>query len=158
MAKKMAEGRFTMDDFLKQIKSLRRMGSMKQLLGMLPGVGGMMKNMDVDEGALDQVECMANSMTPAERENVSTMNKSRVRRVAKGSGAGQQDVNKLLKQFDMVKKMSQQMAGGGMKGRMQMAKQMAAGGGMGGGMPGLPTKGSTKTSGSKQGFKKRKKR
>lgn len=164
MAQKMAEGRFTMDDFLKQIKSLRRMGSMKQLLGMLPGVGGMMKNMDVDEGALDQVESMANSMTPSEREDVSTMNKSRVRRVAKGSGAGQQDVNKLLKQFDMVKKMSQQMAGGGMKGRMQMAKQLSAGGeggaggGLGGGMPGLPTKGSTKTAGPKHGFKKRKKR
>jgi len=158
MAQKMAEGHFTMDDFLKQIKSLRRMGSMKQLLGMLPGVGGMMKNMDVDEGALDQVESMANSMTPSEREDVSTMNKSRVRRVAKGSGAGQQDVNKLLKQFGMVKKMSQQMAGGGMKGRMQMAKQLSAGGAMGGGMPGLPTKGSTKTSGPNHGFKKRKKR
>ncbi len=157
MAKKMAEGRFTMDDFLKQIKSLRRMGSMKQLMGMLPGVGSMMKNMDIDEGALDRVENMANSMTAAEREDVSLMNKSRTRRVAKGSGSGQQDVNRLLKQFDMVKKMSQQMAGGGMKGRMQMARQMASGG-MGGGMPGFSAKGSTKTAGVKQGFKARKRK
>ncbi|MCH2135635.1 MAG: signal recognition particle protein [Phycisphaerales bacterium] len=155
LAKKMAEGRFTMDDFLKQIRSLRRMGSMKSLLGMLPGVGSMLKGMDVDEGALDSVENVAKSMTKAERADVSVMNKSRVRRVARGSGSGQQDVNRLLKQFDMVKKMSQQMAGGGMKGRMQMARQMA-----GGGMPGmgLPSRGSTKTSGVKSKFKKRKRR
>ena len=155
MAKKMAEGRFTMDDFMKQIRSLRRMGSIKQLMGMLPGVGSMLKNMDVDEGALDSVECMTNSMTASEREDVSLMNKSRVRRVARGSGSGQQDVNRLLKQFEMVKKMSQQMAGGGLKGRAQMARQMASGMGS---TQGMPTRGSTKTSGVKAGFKKRKKR
>jgi len=156
MAKKMAEGRFTMDDFLKQIKSLRRMGSMKSLLGMLPGVGSMLKNMDVDEGALDQVESVAKSMTDAERADVSVMNKSRVRRVARGSGSGQQDVNRLLKQFEMVKKMSQQMAGGPKRGRMQMAREMASGNMMQG-MPGMG-RGSTKTAGMKSNFKKRKKR
>jgi len=157
MAKKMAEGRFTMDDFLKQIKSLRRMGSMKSLLGMLPGVGSMLKGMDVDEGALDQVESVAKSMTHAERADVSMMNKSRVRRVARGSGSGQQDVNRLLKQFEMVKKMSQKMAGGGKKGRMQMARDMTSGNMMQG-MGDMPTRGSTKTAGVKSGFKKRKRR
>ena len=132
------------------------MGSMKSLLGMLPGVGSMLKNMDVDEGALDQVESVAKSMTDAERADVSVMNKSRVRRVARGSGSGQQDVNRLLKQFEMVKKMSQQMAGGPKRGRMQMAREMASGNMMQG-MPGMG-RGSTKTAGMKSNFKKRKKR
>jgi signal recognition particle subunit SRP54 len=156
MAQKMADGRFTMDDFLKQIKSLRRMGSMKSLLGMLPGVGSMLKGMDPDEGALDQVQSVAGSMTSAEREDVSLMNKSRVRRVARGSGSGQQDVNRLLKQFDMVKKMSQQMASSPKQDRKQMARDMASGNMMQG-MAAMG-RGSTKISNVKSGFKKRKKR
>ena len=153
LAEKMAKGQFTMDDFLKQLRSLRRMGSMKQLLGMLPGVGRMLKDIDLDEGRFDRIEVMAKSMTGGERHDVSIMNKSRVRRVAQGSGTSGSDVNALLKQFEMVRRMSQQMAGGG---RLQAAKAMAAGG-----MPdmgALAGRGSTKTKSNKAGFKRRKRK
>jgi len=153
LAEKMAKGQFTMDDFLKQLKSIRRMGSMKQLLGMLPGVGRMLKDVDVDDSQFDRIEAMAGSMTSVERTDVAIMNKSRVRRVARGSGTSGSDVNKLIKQFDMIKKMSQQMAGGG---RMDAAKAMAAGGMPDPGM--LSGRGSTKTKSAKSGFKRRKRR
>jgi len=153
LAEKMAKGQFTMDDFLKQLRSLRRMGNMKQLLGMLPGVGKMLKGVDLDDGQFDRVEAIAGSMTAAERHDVSVMNKSRIRRVARGSGSSGPDVNKLLKQFDMIKKMSQQMAGGG---RLQAAKAMASGGIPDMGM--LAGRGSTKTKSAKAGFKRRKRR
>jgi len=129
------------------------MGNMKQLLGMLPGVGKMLKGVDLDDGQFDRVEAIAGSMTAAERHDVSVMNKSRIRRVARGSGSSGPDVNKLLKQFDMIKKMSQQMAGGG---RLQAAKAMASGGIPDMGM--LAGRGSTKTKSAKAGFKRRKRR
>ena len=154
IAAKMAEGRFTMDDFLKQLRSLRRMGSMKQLLGMLPGVGKMLKGIDIDEGQFDRIEAMAGSMTNNERQDVSIMNKSRVRRVSRGSGTSGPEVNKLLKQFEMIKKMSQQMSG--MGGRMEAAKAMASGNM--GDLGGLAGRRSTKTQSAKAGFKRRKKR
>ncbi|MCP4760031.1 MAG: signal recognition particle protein [Planctomycetes bacterium] len=153
LAEKMAKGQFTMDDFLKQLRSLRRMGNMKQLLGMLPGVGRMLKNVDLDDGQFDRIEAMAGSMTSDERTDVSIMNKSRIRRVSRGSGTSGPEVNKLLKQFDMVRKMSQQMAG--MGGRMQAAKAMSSGA-----MPDLAAmgRGSTKTKSAKTGFKRRKRK
>jgi signal recognition particle subunit SRP54 len=153
LAEKMAKGQFTMDDFLKQLRSIRRMGSMKQILGMLPGVGKMLKGVDLDDGQFDRIECMAGSMTAAERDNVSIMNKSRVRRVSRGSGSTGPDVNKLIKQFEMIKKMSSQMAG--MGGGMKAAKAMAAGGAPD--MSMLSSRGSTKTKSAKPGFKRRKK-
>ena len=154
LAEKMAKGQFTMDDFIKQLRSIRRMGSMKQLLGMLPGVGKMLKGVDLDDGQFDRIECMAGSMTADERQDVSLMNKSRVRRIAKGSGSSGPDVNKLIKQFEMVKKMSTQMAG--MGGGMKAAKAMTEGGMPDMGM--LGNRGSTKTKSAKSGFKRRKKR
>ncbi|MDP7029828.1 MAG: signal recognition particle protein [Phycisphaerales bacterium] len=154
LAEKMAEGRFTMDDFLKQLRSLRRMGSMKQLLGMLPGMGKMLKGIDIDEGQFDRIEAMAGSMTDGERQDVSIMNKSRVRRVSRGSGTSGPEVNKLLKQFEMIKKMSQQMSG--MGGRMEAAKAMASGNM--GDLSGLAGRRSTKTRSAKASFKRRKKR
>jgi signal recognition particle subunit SRP54 len=154
LAEKMAKGQFTMDDFIKQLRSIRRMGSMKQLLGMLPGVGKMLKGVDLDDGQFDRIECMAGSMTADERQDVSIMNKSRIRRVASGSGSSGPDVNKLIKQFEMVKKMSTQMAG--MGGGMKAAKAMTAGGMPDMGM--LGGRGSTKTKAAKPGFKRRKKR
>jgi signal recognition particle subunit SRP54 len=154
LAEKMAKGLFTMDDFLKQLRSLRRMGNMKQLLGMLPGVGKMLKGVDLDDGQFDRVEAIAGSMTAGERADVGLMNKSRVRRVSRGAGTSGPEVNKLLKQFEMIRKMSQNMSG--MGGRMEAAKAMAAGD-----MPdmnSLAGRGSTKTKSGKGGFKRRKKR
>ena len=160
MAERMAKGKLSMDDFLKQMRTLRRMGSMKQLLGMLPGMGSMMKNVDIDDGQLDRLEGIVHSMTPRERDDIKTLDKSRNRRVAKGSGTSPNEVNRLVKQFDSVQKMTQQMSGVG--GKVKAAREMAKIGmpGMGGGgIPGLGSgKGSTKTSSVKSGFKQRKKK
>ena len=166
MAEKMAEGRLSMDDFLKQIRSIRRMGPMKQLLGMLPGVGGMLKDVEIDEKQLDRVEGMVKSMTPAERKDVKLLNMSRRRRIAQGSGTKPDDVGKLTKQFDVISKMSKQMSSMGMKGKLKAMKDLQAAGGGAlpgmGGMPALPGLGGgkkgTATRGVKSGFKKRKRR
>ncbi|MCH8261352.1 MAG: signal recognition particle protein, partial [Planctomycetes bacterium] len=101
MAAKMAEGRLDMDDFLKQLRSIRRMGPMKQILGMLPGMGSMLKDVDIDDKQLDRLEGMVHSMTAREREDIKLLNKSRVKRIAKGSGTTAADVNKLTKQFGL---------------------------------------------------------
>jgi signal recognition particle subunit SRP54 len=162
MAEKLAKGRLSMDDFLKQMRTIRRLGPMKQILGMLPGVGSALKDVDIDEKQLDRLEGIVHSMTPAERDDVKVLDKSRARRVAKGSGTQPNEVNRLVKQFETVQKMTQQVAGMGMKGRIAAAKQMAGGGmpGMGGmgGFPGLGSKGSTRTQSVKSGYKQRKKR
>jgi len=163
MAEKMAEGKLTMDDFLKQLKSIRRMGPMKQLLGMLPGVGSMLKNVEVDDKQLDRLEGIVHSMTPGEREDIKTLNKSRVKRVARGSGSQPADVNKLTKQFDLMSKMTQQMAGMGMGGKMKAIRELQRTDpnlvpGLKG-MPGLGGgKGSTHTVSVKSKYKQRKKR
>ena len=160
MAEKMAKGELSMDDFLKQLRSLRRMGPMKQLMGLLPGVGQMLKNVEVDEKQLDRLEGMVNSMTVTERDDVKVINPSRRRRIARGSGVKPEEVAGLVKQFNMVSQMSKQFAGMGMKGKIDAAKAM-----QGGGMPavsGLPQlpgmggRGSTKTKSPKARYKKRK--
>ncbi len=160
MAEKMAKGELSMDDFLKQLRSLRRMGPMKQLMGMLPGVGQMLKNVEVDEKQLDRLEGMVNSMTPAERDDVKVINPSRRRRVASGAGVKPEDVSGLVKQFNMVSQMTKQFSGMGMKGKLDAAKKMQAGGMPGiEGMPQLPGmggKGTTKTQSPKSRYKKRK--
>lgn len=159
---KMAEGKLTMDDFLKQLRSLRRMGPMKQILGMLPGVGSALKDVEVDDKQLDRLEGIVHSMSAAEREEIKLLNRSRSKRIAAGSGSETSDVSRLVKQFDMIQKMTKQMSGMGMKGRMNAMKDMQ---GMGPsmmpgmkGMPGFGGRGSTKTSSPKTGFKQRKKR
>ncbi len=162
MAAKMAEGKLSMDDFLKQLRSIRRMGPMKQLLGMLPGVGSALKNVEVDDKQLDQLEGIVNSMTPDEREELKLLNKSRTKRIARGSGSAPPDVNKLVKQFEMIQKMTKQMGSMGSLGKVKAAKEMAhMDPAMLPGMKGLPGMGgkkSTKAAGVKSRFKQRKKR
>ncbi|MBL0926030.1 MAG: signal recognition particle protein [Phycisphaerales bacterium] len=158
MAEKMAKGELTMDDFLDQLRSLRRMGPMKQLLGLLPGVGSMLKDVQIDEKELDRVEGMVRSMTPEERGNVSKLDHSRRRRIAKGSGTDVNAVGQLAKKFEMVSKMTKQMAGMGMRGKLQAARQLQASGGVPGvsGLPRLGGKGGTHMASPKAKFKKRK--
>lgn len=163
---KMEKGQLTMDDFLSQLKKIRRMGSMKSLLGMLPGVGSQLKDLDLDDSQMNRTEAIIQSMTMAERTKPALLDNSRRRRISRGSGSGPNEVSKLVKGFDMINQMSQMMSGPGAMGRMQAAQQMASAsgraamGGMGGGMPGMPGMGKkgTKHNQKAGGFKKRKKR
>jgi signal recognition particle subunit SRP54 len=156
---KMASGKMTMDDFLKQLKRIRKMGSMKSLLGMMPGIGKALKDLPIEEKQIDRTEAIIQSMTRAERADADLLDNSRRRRVSKGSGTDQKDVSQLVKGFEMVSVMGQQMSGMGMMGRMKAMSGMsgpemaalASGGGGGFGK----TKGSTK---QKQKYKQRKKR
>jgi len=157
LSEKMARGEMSMDDFLSQLRMLRRMGSMKQLLGMLPGVGSMLKDTDVDESQLVRIEAMIQSMTRQERTTPKIITGTRRRRIAQGSGSDQPAVGQLLKQFEAINKMAKHMSGAGAAGRVAAARQMADAGGMPGmGMPMLKTKGSTKS--NKGRVKQRKKR
>ncbi|MBS3738565.1 signal recognition particle protein [Mesohalobacter halotolerans] len=124
MQKKIAKNKFGFDDFLKQIQQVKKMGNMKDLMGMIPGAGKMMKNVDIDDDAFKGIEAIINSMTPEERQNPKLFNASRKRRIAKGSGTSVQEVNQLLKQFGQMSKMMKMMQGGGGKQLMQMMNQM----------------------------------
>ena len=163
LAEKMAKGELTMEDFLDQLRSLRKMGPMKQLMGLLPGVGQMLKDVQIDEKQLDRTEGIVNSMTRDERRQANLINHSRRKRIARGAGAKPEAVSQLVKQFGVVSKMSQQMAGMGVKGRIKAARELQRAGGAGampgmGEFPGLGARKSTRTSSPKQKFKKRKKR
>jgi signal recognition particle subunit SRP54 len=163
IAQKMASGTMTVTDFMKQLKSIRRMGPMKSLLGMLPGVGAALKNVQVDDKQFDRIEAIANSMTKKEKNDIKLLGKSRIKRIAKGSGTNPSEVNRFVKQFDMMKKMSKQMAGGGLGAKMGAMKDLAGGmdpasmAGMAG-MPSLTGRGSTKTKSNKHRFKQRKRK
>ncbi|MGX1024915.1 signal recognition particle protein [Psychroflexus sp. MBR-150] len=122
--KKIAKNKFGFDDFLKQIQQVKKMGNMKDLMGMIPGAGKMMKNVDIDDDAFKGIEAIINSMTPEERQNPKIFNTSRKRRIAKGSGTSVNEVNQLLKQFGQMSKMMKMMQGGGGKKLMQMMSQM----------------------------------
>jgi len=111
LQEKMAKGKMTMDDFLAQLRSIRKMGSMKTLLGMLPGIGSQLKNMEMDDSELDKTEAIIRSMTSQERADADLLNHSRRRRVAVGSGTQPEDVSQLVKGFGMVQAMSKQFAG-----------------------------------------------
>jgi len=160
---KMAKGEMTMDDFLKQLKTLRRMGPMKQLMGLLPGVGSMLKDVHIEDKQLDKVEAMICSMNKQERAQPSLLNNSRRKRIAAGSGTKVDDVGQLVKQFDMVSKMTRQMAGLSAVDRAKAVKGMGDSGvrGMVPGLQGMPSmgggRGSTFTASVKSKFKKRKK-
>lgn len=161
IAAKMAKGELTMDDFLDQLKSLRRMGPMKQLLGMLPGVGAMLKEVDIDDRQLDRVEGIAHSMTREERQNIKLLNHSRRRRVSKGAGVKIDEVNQLVKQFEMLSKVTKQMSGMNPMSKAKAMRDLQAGAGGMPGLKGLPTLGSGKKStrsggGGKGRYKKRK--
>jgi signal recognition particle subunit SRP54 len=122
--KKIAKNQFGFDDFLKQINQIKKMGNMKDLVGMIPGVGKMMKDVDIDDDAFKDIEAMIYSMTPGERSKPAIINASRKKRIAKGSGKSVQEVNQLLKQFTQMSKMMKMMQGGGQKKMMQMLNNM----------------------------------
>ncbi|WP_121667661.1 signal recognition particle protein [Mesonia aquimarina] len=124
LQKKIAKNQFGFDDFLNQIQQVKKMGNMKDLMGMIPGAGKMMKNMDIDDDAFKHIEAIIHSMTPEERQKPSVINASRKRRIGKGSGTSVTEVNQLLKQFDQMGKMMKMMQGGGGKKMMQMMKGM----------------------------------
>ncbi|MBJ2175481.1 signal recognition particle protein [Aureibaculum sp. A20] len=122
--KKIAKNQFGFDDFLKQIQQIKKMGNMKDLVGMIPGVGKAMKDIDIDDDAFKGIEAIIHSMTPLERSTPTAINASRKKRIAKGSGTSVQEVNQLMKQFDQMSKMMKMMQGGGGKKMMQMMKGM----------------------------------
>ncbi len=122
--KKIAKNQFGFDDFLKQIQQIKKMGNMKDLIGMIPGAGKMMKNVDIDDDAFKGIEAIIHSMTPAERSNPSIINASRKKRIGKGSGTSVQEVNQLLKQFNQMSKMMKMMQGGKGRAMMQAMKGM----------------------------------
>ncbi|RAV30779.1 signal recognition particle protein [Sinomicrobium soli] len=124
LQKKIAKNQFGFDDFLSQIQQIKKMGSMKDLMGMIPGAGKMLKDVDIDDDAFKHIEAIIHSMTPEERSVPSTLNASRKKRIAKGSGTSVQEVNQLLKQFDQMSKMMKMMQGGGGRKMMQMMKGM----------------------------------
>jgi len=121
ISKKIASNSFGFDDFLKQIGQIKKMGSVKDLMGMIPGVGKAMKNIDIPDDAFKHVEAMIKSMTPSERSNPSILNGTRRARIATGSGSTVADVNKLVKQFNDMSKMMKAMQGkGGQKKMMNL--------------------------------------
>ncbi|MDA7558453.1 signal recognition particle protein [Flavobacteriaceae bacterium] len=122
--KKIAKNQFGFDDFLKQIQQVKKMGNMKDLMGMIPGAGKMMKNMDIDDDAFKHIEAMIHSMTPTERTKPALLDASRKKRISKGSGTSVQELNQLLKQFNQMSKMMKMMQGGGGKKMMQMMQNM----------------------------------
>ncbi|MDC6352587.1 signal recognition particle protein [Zeaxanthinibacter sp. PT1] len=124
LQKKIAKNKFGFDDFLNQIQQIKKMGSMKDLLGMIPGAGKALKGLDIDDDAFKHIEAIIHSMTPDERSNPSLLNASRKKRIAKGSGREIKEVNQLLKQFDQMSKMMKMMQGGGGKKMMQMMQNM----------------------------------
>jgi signal recognition particle subunit SRP54 len=110
--KKIAKNQFGLDDFLNQIEQIKKMGNVKELAGMIPGVGKALKNMDIDDNAFKGIEAIIHSMTLLERTNPEILNGSRRKRIADGSGTTVQDVNRLIKQFDETRKMMKMMTGG----------------------------------------------
>jgi len=120
LQKKIAKNQFGFDDFLKQIQQIKKMGNMKDLVGMIPGAGKAMKDVDIDDDAFKGIEAIIHSMTKKERTKPTIINASRKKRIAKGSGTTVQEVNQLLKQFTQMSKMMKMMQGGGGKRMMQM--------------------------------------
>jgi signal recognition particle subunit SRP54 len=125
LSKKIAANKFDFNDFYQQIQQVKKMGNMKDLMGMIPGVGKAIKDMDIDDNAFKHIEAIINSMTPEERSKPEIINGSRRQRIAKGSGVNITEVNRLMKQFDEMKKMMRLM-----QDKNAMAKLMR-------GMPGM---------------------
>lgn len=127
LTKKFKENKFDMNDLLDQFKQIKRMGSMKSIISMLPGVKDKIKDADIDEKQLDRIEAIITSMTIAEREKPSIINPSRKKRIAAGSGTKVEDVNKLLKQFDQMQKVMKQFTGNKSKMFQRKARKQLAG-------------------------------
>lgn len=123
LQKKIAKNQFNFDDFLAQIRKIKKMGNVKDLMGMIPGMGKMVKDLDMDDDAFKSIEAIIQSMTPQERSDPSVLNGSRRKRIALGSGNDIQEVNQLVKQFEETRKMMKAVSGGGMKNMMNMMQQ-----------------------------------
>lgn len=124
LQKKIAKNQFGFDDFLKQIQQVKKMGNMKDLIGMIPGAGKAMKDVDIDDDSFKGIEAIIHSMTPQERSKPSLIDASRKKRIGKGSGTSVQEVNQLMKQFNQMSKMMKMMQGGGGRKMMQAMKGM----------------------------------
>jgi signal recognition particle subunit SRP54 len=116
--KKIAKNQFNFDDFISQIQQIKKMGNLKELASMIPGVGKAMKNLEIDDDAFKGIEAIIRSMTPGERGNPAIINGSRRKRIAEGSGTTIQEVNRLIKQFDETRKMMRMMTSGKNPGKM----------------------------------------
>ena len=148
LASKMAGGDFTLDDFLEQLNQIRKMGSMKKLMGMLPGMGQYREALEeFDEREIDRQEAIIKSMTPAERADTRILNGSRRLRIANGSGTTVTEVNQLVDRFEQAKKVMTSMSRGGMPNIPGMPNMP----GMGGGYTKRQNKKKRNTSGSKKG-------
>ena len=122
LKKKLVKNQFNFNDFISQIQQIKKMGNLKDLASMLPGMGKMLKNVDIPDDVFKQTEAIISSMTPAERERPEIINARRRERIAKGSGTTMADVNRLLKQFDDTRKMMKMVAGGGKMKLPQMPR------------------------------------
>jgi signal recognition particle subunit SRP54 len=120
--KRIAKNQFNFNDFIAQIQQIKKMGNVKDLLGMIPGVGKALKNIDIDDDAFKKIEVIISSMTPQERESPEVINGSRRKRIAAGSGRSIEEVNRLIKQFDDTRKMMKSAGSGGAKNLMSMMK------------------------------------
>jgi len=120
LQKRIAKNKFDFNDFLAQIQQIKKMGNVKDLMGMIPGVSKAIKDVDIDDNAFKSIEAIIYSMTPEERENPIVINGSRRRRIANGSGTDIQEVNKLIKQFDSTRKVMKAMTTGGAANMMKM--------------------------------------
>ena len=132
LEKKLRKNQFDFNDFMGQIQQIKKMGNIKDLAAMIPGVGKAIKDVDIDDDAFKSIEAIINSMTPKERSHPEIINQSRKLRIAKGSGTKLDEVNRLLKQFDQMRKMMKMVAGTSNSKMMQMAAAMKN---MKGGMP-----------------------
>ena len=122
--KKIAKNQFGFDDFLSQIQQVKKMGNMKDLMGMIPGMGKALKGVDIDDDAFRHIEAIIGSMTPKERSQPDLINMSRKKRIAKGSGRDLAEVNQMIKQFHQMSKMMKMMQGGKGRQMMQMMQNM----------------------------------
>ncbi|MBB1529279.1 MAG: signal recognition particle protein [Prevotella sp.] len=122
LQKKIQKNKFDFNDFLKQIEQIKKMGNLKDLASMIPGVGKAIKDVDIDDSAFNGIEAIIKSMTPYERTNPEVLNQSRRLRIAKGSGTNIQEVNRLIKQFDQTRKMMKMVTGNQMKSMMSRMK------------------------------------
>lgn len=132
LQKKIAKNEFGFDDFLAQIQQVKKMGNMKDLVGMIPGASKAMKDVEIEDDAFKHIEAIIYSMTPTERSRPSIIDMKRKTRIAKGAGRKIEEVNQLMKQFEQMSKMMKMMQGPGGKNLMKMMS------GMKGGMPGMP--------------------
>ena len=124
LEKKIRKNQFDFSDFLNQIQQIKKMGNLKDLAAMIPGLGSKIKDIDIDDSVLKSIEAIINSMTPKERSNPKIINQSRRMRIAKGSGTTLQDVNRLMKQFDQMRTMMKLVTGKSNSKMMQMANAM----------------------------------